>query len=263
MLRTIKMTTKRTQLTQQSWNTIEVEYRAGLKTLREIAEPHGITASAITQYAKNRGWQRDLSAKIKQKAAEIVRDEEIRARTITPELEQELTEHNAKMLASVQITQRGDVSRARNIVMELFTELEILSDPSQSEALHKLGELVQTGETAAMKRAYRELTSLPTRVKLAKDLSDALKTLILLERTVYGMDEAIEVRADPLQDLIIRISTGNTNTLLPTSVDTDYERLKNVTPVTMPETSDDDEYEETVSICHVVNDDDPSQFDFN
>ena len=119
-----------------------------------------------------------------------------------------------------------------------------------------------------MKRAYRELTSLPTRVKLAKDLSDALKTLILLERTVYGMDEAIEVRADPLQDLIIRISTGNTNTLLPTSVDTDYERLKNVTPVTMADTSDDDndtddEYEETVSICHVVNDDDPSQFDFN
>ena len=87
---------------------------------------------------KNRGWQRDLSAKIKQKAAEIVRDEEIRARTITPELEQELTEHNAKMLASVQITQRGDVSRARNVVMELFAELEILSDPSQSEALRKL-----------------------------------------------------------------------------------------------------------------------------
>ena len=259
------MTTKRTQLTQQAWNTIEVEYRAGLKTLREIAEPHGITASAITQYAKNRGWQRDLSAKIKLKAAEIVRDEEIRMRTITPELEQDLTEHNAKMLASVQITQRGDVSRARNIVMELFTELEILSDPSQSEALRQLGELVQTGETASMKRAYRELTSLPTRVKLTKDLSDALKTLILLERTVYGMDEAIEVRADPLQDLIIRISTGNTNTLLPTSVDTDYERLKNVTPVTIPDTNDDDddEYEETVSIDHVVNDDDPSQFDFN
>lgn len=40
------------------WVAIEVDYRAGIKTLREIAGEHGITHPAITKRAKRHGWER-------------------------------------------------------------------------------------------------------------------------------------------------------------------------------------------------------------
>lgn len=50
------------------WEKIEVDYRAGVKTLREIADEHNITHGAINKRAKRDGWERDLTAKIKTKA---------------------------------------------------------------------------------------------------------------------------------------------------------------------------------------------------
>ena len=50
------------------WESIEREYRAGIKTLREIASSHGITHAAIDKRAKRDGWERDLSGRIKSKA---------------------------------------------------------------------------------------------------------------------------------------------------------------------------------------------------
>ena len=54
------------------WEKIEGDYRAGVKTLREIAEERGITHGAINKRAKRDGWTRDLTAKIKAKAEELV-----------------------------------------------------------------------------------------------------------------------------------------------------------------------------------------------
>lgn len=44
------------------WERIELDYRAGIKTLRQIAEEHGITHGAINKRAKRDGWERDLSS---------------------------------------------------------------------------------------------------------------------------------------------------------------------------------------------------------
>ena len=52
------------------WERIEVDYRAGIKTLRDIAQEHGITHGAITKRSKRDDWVRDLTAKIQAKAAE-------------------------------------------------------------------------------------------------------------------------------------------------------------------------------------------------
>ena len=46
------------------WERIELDYRAGIKTLRQIAEENGISHVAINKRAKRDGWTRDLSAKI-------------------------------------------------------------------------------------------------------------------------------------------------------------------------------------------------------
>ncbi len=43
------------------WERIALDYRAGIKTLRQIAEEHGITHGAINKRAKRDGWERDPS----------------------------------------------------------------------------------------------------------------------------------------------------------------------------------------------------------
>lgn len=54
------------------WERIELDYRAGIKTLRQIADENGITHGAINKRAKRDGWERDLSAKIHAKADVLV-----------------------------------------------------------------------------------------------------------------------------------------------------------------------------------------------
>jgi len=49
------------------WDRIEVDYRAGIKTLRDIAAEHSISHGAITKRCKRDGWVRDLTAKIQAK----------------------------------------------------------------------------------------------------------------------------------------------------------------------------------------------------
>ena len=45
------------------WEAVERDYRAGIKTLRAMAEEHGITHGAINKRAKRDMWTRDLAAK--------------------------------------------------------------------------------------------------------------------------------------------------------------------------------------------------------
>ena len=60
------------------WEAIESAYRAGVMSLREIASQHGISEGAIRKRAKKDNWTRDLNAKIKSRADDLVRKEEVR-----------------------------------------------------------------------------------------------------------------------------------------------------------------------------------------
>ena len=60
------------------WERIELDYRAGVKTLRQIAEEHGITHGAINKRAKRDGWARERVAR-QQEPVRLARDELDRA----------------------------------------------------------------------------------------------------------------------------------------------------------------------------------------
>jgi hypothetical protein len=57
---TAKPTGKAAKPAAPDWERIELDYRAGVKTLRQIAAEHGITHGAINKRAKRDGWERDL-----------------------------------------------------------------------------------------------------------------------------------------------------------------------------------------------------------
>ncbi|MDR4898154.1 hypothetical protein RF656_15590 [Yersinia kristensenii] len=184
-------------MTKPDWEAIESAYRAGLMSLREIASQHNISEGAVRKRAKRDDWSRDLSAKIKERAEDLVRKEEVRkqVRTETTLTERVLIEANAEVIATVRMEHRGDIRRARELANTLFDELA--AECADVSALEELGDLLRNPDDKGMDRlndAYNKVISMPSRVKSMKDLSDSLKTLIGLEREAYSITNVAETK---------------------------------------------------------------------
>lgn len=56
------------------WERVEVEYRAGQLSIREISRAHGVTDTAVRKRAKSEKWTRDLTEQVRRAArSEAVR----------------------------------------------------------------------------------------------------------------------------------------------------------------------------------------------
>jgi 2-oxoglutarate dehydrogenase complex dehydrogenase (E1) component-like enzyme len=175
------------------WERIELDYRAGVLSLREIASLHsGTNHVAITRRAKKEGWTRDLAAKIKAKADDLVTRQ-----AVTPDVtaqrvasERQVIEANAEQIARVRGEHRGDISRVRTLGLTLLAELE--GQSADIETLNNLGEMLRAPDESGMDRLndlYRKIISTPSRVDSAKKVAETLKHAITMEREAYGLDE--------------------------------------------------------------------------
>ena len=108
------------------WERIELDYRAGIKTLRQIADENGITHGAINKRAKRDGWERDLSEKINAKADALV-SKALVSNDVSKEYriaEKQVVDANAQAVAEVRLAHRKDIHRARKLTNTLLDELE-------------------------------------------------------------------------------------------------------------------------------------------
>ena len=173
------------------WEAVEREYRAGIRSLRDIAAEYGCTEGAIRKKAKSEAWERDLSAKIAAKAEALVRKQEVRneVRSENAATEKEQIQASAAMIADKVINQRADIQRARAIVQRLWDA--IADETDAPEEFKRLGEVMRSPDQFGADKlndAYLYAVSLPQQVKSAKLLADALKVLIELERKVLRID---------------------------------------------------------------------------
>lgn len=174
------------------WEAIESAYRAGVMSIREIASQYEITHQAISKRAKKEGWERDLKAKVKARAENLVAKREVASLVATEKAisERQLIEANAEVIANVRMEHRGDIRRARELTNNLFDELS--AECADVPALRKLGELMFSPDDNGRDKLndiYHSIISLPERVKSAKALSETLKNLVGLERQAYGLDD--------------------------------------------------------------------------
>lgn len=199
-------------MAKPDWEAIETAYRAGVMSLREIAAQHGISEGAIRKRAKRDDWSRDLAAKVKERAEDLVRKAEVRkqVRTETALSERVLIEATAEVVAAVRMEHRGDIRRAREITNALFDELG--AECADVDSLRKLGELMLTPDENGrdkLNEIYHSIISMPERVKAVKALSDALKNLIGLERQAYDIDGPEgDNSVKQLSDLMDSLSQG-------------------------------------------------------
>lgn len=177
------------------WERIELDYRSGILTLREIAELNGITHGAINKRAKRDGWVRDLNAKIRAKAAELVSRQEVSKEVSKEQLatEMEVIDANASLQANVLLSHRKDIQKGRKLAVSLLEELEHQTD--DKELFERLGEIISSDDANAQ-RAFNKVISSSGRIDNLKKLSDTMKNLIALERQAIGLSDDYAVQSD-------------------------------------------------------------------
>lgn len=191
------------------WESVEIQYRAGIRSLKDIGREFDVSDAAIVKRAKRDGWTRDLKAKIHAKAESKVSESLVSAGVSaqTKVREREVIEANAVAIADVRLAHRRDIRRSRSLTNKLLDELEGLTD--NRELFEQLGELMHSPDDKGMDRLndlYRKVVELPNRTKVMKDLAETLKTLIALERQAYNLDE--QQHEEPYEDRLRRVLGG-------------------------------------------------------
>lgn len=194
------------------WELIEKHYRAGIMSLREVATAGGVTEGAIRKRAKRDMWSRDLKAKIKQRAEELVRKEVVRkpSTQLTPVTEKQVIEDNAEVQYRVRMGHRTDIGRSRKMFSSLMSELESMTD--DKVLFDSLGKLmakqaandINPVEAMALKGLYQKVMSLPNRAATAKQIVEILEKTVKMEREAFGIDDN-QVADNPVDTLLRKI----------------------------------------------------------
>jgi len=143
------------------WQRIELDYRAGIKTLRQIGGEQGVTEAAIRKRARRDEWTRDLSVRIVAKAEDLVRKSEVRklVRSANPAYhENDMVGAAAQSMYEVSIAHRALLARGIEVSAELMT-------------------LAEGAEMEPEKRA-----------RMFKIVTDSMETVIRLQRQAWGID---------------------------------------------------------------------------
>lgn len=175
------------------WEAVERDYRAGLKSLREIGKDHGVSHVAVKKRADREDWVRDLSSRIKAKADALVNSAELPAAVTaeTKAADNAIVEANATAIMRVRLAHRKDIARARAMANRLLEELETTTaDPglyAQIQGLVALTEGMSKKDADKLAGAVQKTLELPNRTATMKMLADTMTKLIGLEREAYSL----------------------------------------------------------------------------
>jgi len=181
------------------WEWIEGPFRAGIKSVLQIAAEYyaetgvTVTHAGIAAHFKKLGITRNLASKVKSKADALVSIAEVLARvsTETTITDAVIINESAQAVADVRMSHRRDIRRGISLLMRLFDELEIQT--SNIELFEQLGDILANPDERGQDKLndiYRKCTALPGRVDSVKKLTDAMKTLVTLQREAYNITPA-------------------------------------------------------------------------
>lgn len=176
--------------TGTDWEAVERDYRAGVLSIREIARQHGTKEGTIRSRAKVRGWERDLTAQVRARAAEkLSRDHAGVRADVRRVSDEEAIEHGANLIDGIVRLHRNDIRSGRELVELLMAEL-------RSECVHKdllvelaEGHIADTEVDQQAANVIRRAVSLPGRASTLRDLAQSMQRLIALERQAFNVDD--------------------------------------------------------------------------
>lgn len=176
---------------QVDWEAIERDYSEGMLTLRQIADKYNNVVShvAISNRAKDFGWSKDLRDRIRAKAQEKLNKRALNGSLTKPGFvnQDEIIECNAEVQADILSHHRKDGKQARGLAAKLLAEVERTGDCL--DELNAISEIIETADSARAQQLFEKVTSIPQRIKSAKDGIDALARAIAIERQAFGIDD--------------------------------------------------------------------------
>lgn len=216
------------------WERIEADYRAGTRSLREIATEHKITEGAIRKRAKRDAWERNLKVKVQARADALVRKELVRTevRKEQTSTEKQTIEIEATVQSRIRLSHRTDIGRMRSLVMHLTAEVELQSlKPEFFIELEQLIAGIPKGATLAdmpegKEKAFKisagleKALSLSSRTVTLKALVESFSRLLALEREAFGINSTNQEFEDPFT-LMLRSLQGTAKTIVPIAEDPD------------------------------------------
>lgn len=204
---------------QVDWEAVERDYRAGIKTLRQMADEHGVSHVAITKHATKNGWSRDLQAKIKAKAEEKVTKAQVTSLvTVETKLrDQQIVEANAEIVAQADLANRKDVLAALEVSRSQLAEVAALCDPQFREKLEWLGKVsdqscvTDTGREVKDRanELYQYIISLAGRVKMSKEIAASHAAYIPMQRKMLKLDTDADKSQSAVDELLAKINAAN------------------------------------------------------
>jgi len=170
---------------------LELDYRAGLHTFKEMAATHGLSGPRIKQIADQEGWTRDLGAKIRQTALAKL------SATPSPgkaQTEAEIVERGSNKVVDIVLAHQRDAGRVRALAMTMLEELELstrapmaLRDLQTIISLHAAGEQVPHDMLNRADLALHQVMTVDNRAGTLKSLSDTLTKVVAIEREAYNV----------------------------------------------------------------------------
>lgn len=184
------------------WEAVELHYRAGIRSLKDIGAQYGVSDAGIIKRAKRDSWTRDLSAKIKAKAEAKVSAAAVSNLVSESKRANEsaVVEANADLQYKVRIEHRQDIARGRSLFQKLIEEIEAVS--ANGDLATQLMEVMEDpngddgGEPSKaqqrrldkMRETLDRVLSMTGRIDSSKKLVEMLDRLVTMERIAYGVD---------------------------------------------------------------------------
>lgn len=206
------MTIEQSAKPATDWELIELHYRAGIKTVRQLATEFGVSHTAIQKRAKKFEWVRNLAEKIQQTTQHLVATKVVASKVATGNLLSDAATVKAysEVMASVEMTQRSDIEIALTITRSHMLDLAALCNPDFADDLAHLGELLaqpdgEDGGKAKMAKLdelYRYIALLPGRVKTMKEISASHGTYIPIQRKVFKLDGDEKSNVSAYEDML-------------------------------------------------------------
>lgn len=168
------------------WEGIEREFRAGVRSLREIGAQFEVSHVGIKKKAEREGWERDLGAKIRAKADALVMKEAVTP-LVTAEsklAEKQIVEANAAIQAQIRREHRTDIQRTKRIVNKLLEALEALPLPA-----------IKAKATAD--ECQKALDLIREHASAVKQLSSTQRDSVTMEREAFGIAQMVESSETP------------------------------------------------------------------
>jgi len=108
------------------WEAMEPDWRAGIKSKKELSNEYGVSRPAIDKHWAKAGVERDLTARIQANADALVARDAVAhpVACATKVVEKEVVEANGMLVANVRIGHRKTIARGHALCQALLQELE-------------------------------------------------------------------------------------------------------------------------------------------